>query len=115
MRKAATGDGVVNLNAPAEASAPAAGGVSAARPAKPPCARCGRAIGRSWAHWPEGYLFATCRTHALEAYGPCAGCGASRLTPGIAPDGGRLCTGCAGGLGDFTGPSWRRSPQRSAR
>lgn len=24
------------------------------------------------------------------------------LTPGIAPDGGRLCTDCAGGLGDFT-------------
>ena len=76
--------------------------MSAARPAKPPCARCGRVIGSGWAHWPEGYLCSTCRTHALETYGPCAGCGAGRLTPGIAPDGGRLCTGCAGGLGDFT-------------
>ena len=76
--------------------------MSAARPAKPPCARCGRVIGSGWAHWPEGYLCSTCRTHALETYGPCAGCGAGRLTPGIAPDGGRLCAGCAGGLGDFT-------------
>ncbi len=70
--------------------------------AKPPCARCGRVIVSSWAHWPEGYLCSTCRTHALETYGPCAGCGADRLTPSIAPDGGRLCTDCAGGLGDFT-------------
>ncbi|MFG2563212.1 hypothetical protein [Streptomyces sp. NPDC048496] len=31
----------------------------------------------------------------------CAGCQVERLTPGIAPDGGRLCTDCAGGLGDF--------------
>ena len=76
--------------------------MSAARPAKPPCARCGRAIGNSWAHWPEGYLCMICRTHALETYAPCAGCGADRLTPGIAPCGGRLCTDCAGGLGDFT-------------
>ncbi len=75
--------------------------MSAARSAKPPCARCGRAIGNSWAHWPEGYLCMTCRTYALETYGPCAGCGADRLTPGIAPGGGRLCTDCAGGLGDF--------------
>lgn len=76
--------------------------MSTAPPAKPPCARCGRAIGTGWAHWPEGYLCATCRTHALETYGTCAGCGDSRLTPGIAPGGGRLCTDCAGGLGDFT-------------
>jgi len=76
--------------------------------AKPPCARCGRVIVSSWAHWPEGYLCSTCRTHALETYGPCAGCGASRLTPGIAPDGGRLCTDCAGGLGDFTCPTCGR-------
>ena len=76
--------------------------------AKPPCARCGRVIVSSWARWPEGYLCSTCRTHALETYGPCAGCGAVRLTPGIAPDGGRLCTGCAGGLGDFTCPTCGR-------
>jgi hypothetical protein len=30
------------------------------------------------------------------------GCGVERLTPGLAPDGGKLCTDCAGGLGDFT-------------
>ena len=76
--------------------------MSADRAAKPPCARCGRAIGTGWAHWPEGYLCMTCRTHALETYGPCAGCGADRLTPGIALGGARLCTDCAGGLGDFT-------------
>jgi len=76
--------------------------MSADRAAKPPCARCGRAIGTGWAHWPEGYLCSTCRTHALETYGPCAGCGADRLTPGIALGGARLCTDCAGGLGDFT-------------
>jgi hypothetical protein len=76
--------------------------MSAARSPKPPCARCGRTLGASWTHWPEGYLCMTCRTHALETYGTCAGCGTSRLTPGIAPGGGRLCTDCAGGLGDFT-------------
>jgi len=76
--------------------------MSGDRPAKPPCARCGRVVGSGWAHWPEGYLCSTCRTHALETYGPCAECGAGRLTPGIAPDGGRLCTDCAGGLGGFT-------------
>jgi hypothetical protein len=76
--------------------------VSAARAPRPPCARCGRAVGGNWTRWPEGYLCITCRTHALETYGTCAGCGAHRLTPGIAPGGGRLCTDCAGGLGDFT-------------
>ena len=30
------------------------------------------------------------------------------MTPGIAPDGGRLCTICAGGLGDFTCPACGR-------
>jgi hypothetical protein len=37
----------------------------------------------------------------VETYGQCAGRGVDRLTPGLAPDGGRLCTDCAGGLGDF--------------
>jgi hypothetical protein len=55
------------------------------------CARCGRAVRRGAAHWPEGYLCATCHTHALETSGRCAGCGVDRLAPGIAPDGGRLC------------------------
>lgn len=82
--------------------------MSGGRAAKPLCARCGRVIVSSWARWPEGYLCSTCRTHALETYGPCAGCGADRLTPGIAPDGGRLCTDCAGGLGDFTCPTCGR-------
>jgi hypothetical protein len=66
------------------------------------CARCGRTVRLGAAHWPEGYLCATCHTHALETYGRCAGCGVDRLTPGIAPDGGRLCTDCAGGLGEFS-------------
>ncbi len=71
-------------------------------PAGRACARCGRAARGGGTHWPEGWICATCHTHALETYGPCAGCGAGRLTPGIAPGGGRLCTDCAGGLGDFT-------------
>ncbi|MFE9883356.1 hypothetical protein [Streptomyces sp. NPDC005784] len=41
-------------------------------------------------------------TRALESYGTCVSCGVDRLTPGLAPDGGKLCTDCAGGLGDFT-------------
>jgi hypothetical protein len=41
-------------------------------------------------------------TRALETYGTCLGCGVDRLTPGPAPGGGKLCTDCAGGLGDFT-------------
>lgn len=53
--------------------------------------------------------------HALETYGQCAGCGADRLTPGIAPDGGRLCTDCAGGLGDFTCESCGREARRYRR
>jgi len=73
-----------------------------ASPASRACARCGRAVRTGGARWPEGYLCGTCHTHALETYGPCAGCGVDRLTPGIAPDGGRLCTDCAGGLGEFT-------------
>ena len=64
-------------------------------------ARCDRAVRLDAAHWPEGYLCATCHTHALETYGRCADCGVDRLTPGIAPDGGGLCTDCAGGLGEF--------------
>ena len=53
--------------------------------------------------------------HALETYGPCAGCGADRLTPGIAPGGGRLCTDCAGGLGDFTCEICGREARRHRR
>jgi hypothetical protein len=33
------------------------------------CARCARAVRLGAAHWPEGYLCATCHTHALETYG----------------------------------------------
>jgi hypothetical protein len=79
------------------------------------CARCGRVVRPGAAHWPEGYLCATCHTHALETYGRCAGCDVDRLTPGIAPDGGRLCTGCAGGLGDFSCELCGREARRYRR
>jgi hypothetical protein len=79
------------------------------------CARCGRAVRLGAAHWPEGYLCATCHTHALETYGRCAGCGVDRLTPGIAPEGGRLCTDCAGGLGEFFCESCGREARRHRR
>jgi hypothetical protein len=79
------------------------------------CARCRRAVRLGAAHWPEGYLCATCHTHALETYGRCAGCGVNRLTPGIAPDGGRLCTDCAGGLGEFSCELCGREARRHRR
>lgn len=66
------------------------------------CARCHRAVRLGAAHWPEGYLCPRCYDHALETYGTCTGCVTERLTHGLAPDGGKLCTDCAGGLGDFT-------------
>lgn len=88
---------------------------SQAGPASRACARCGRAVRAGGARWPEGWICATCHTHALETYGPCAGCGADRLTPGIAPDGGRLCTDCAGGLGDFTCEACGREARRHRR
>ena len=66
------------------------------------CARCRRAVQLKANHWPEGYLCGRCFGQALETYGTCAGCGVDRLTPGIAADGAKLCTDCAGGLGDFT-------------
>ncbi|MFJ2595099.1 hypothetical protein [Streptomyces erythrochromogenes] len=65
------------------------------------CARCHRTVRLGAAHWPEGYLCSACYDHALETYGQCVGCGVDRLTPGIAPHGGRWCTDCAGGLGEF--------------
>jgi integrase len=79
------------------------------------CARCDRAVRLGAAHWPEGYLCATCHTHALETYGRCAGCGVDRLTPGIAPDGGGLCTDCAGGLGEFSCELCGREARRHRR
>ncbi|MBU3864964.1 hypothetical protein KN815_13020 [Streptomyces sp. 4503] len=66
------------------------------------CTRCSRAVRSETNHWPEGYICQTCMTRALETYGTCVGCRVERLTPGLAPDGGKLCTDCAGGLGDFT-------------
>lgn len=66
------------------------------------CARCHRAVRLGAHHWPEGYLCAHCYDHALETYGTCTGCGTDRLTPGLDAHGGKLCTDCAGGLGDFT-------------
>ncbi|WP_185930423.1 hypothetical protein [Streptomyces sp. WAC05858] len=65
------------------------------------CTRCGRTLRPGANHWPEGYICQCCMTRALEIYGTCTGCGVERLTPGLAPDGGKLCTDCAGGLGDF--------------
>ncbi|MGY1499956.1 hypothetical protein ACW4TU_25825 [Streptomyces sp. QTS52] len=65
------------------------------------CTRCGRALRPGANHWPEGYICQCCMTRALEIYGTCMDCGVERLTPGLAPDGGKLCTDCAGGLGDF--------------
>src|SRR5213078_136607 len=64
------------------------------------CVRCGRhahAAGR----WPEGPLCRTCYSHALDTFGRCAGCGVERMVPGLAANGGRLCTECAGIPGDF--------------
>jgi hypothetical protein len=84
-------------------------------PADLVCARCDRAVRLGSAHWPEGHLCATCHTHALETYGRCARCGIDRLVPGIAPDGGRLCTDCAGGLGDFTCELCGREARRHRR
>ncbi|MFF2133397.1 hypothetical protein ACFVW1_50380 [Streptomyces olivochromogenes] len=51
---------------------------------------------------PRAYLCAGCYAQALETYGTCTGCGVDRLTPGLAPDGGKLCTDYADGLGNFT-------------
>ncbi len=66
------------------------------------CARCHRTVRLGAHHWPEGYLCARCYDHALETYGTCTGCDTERLTPGLDAHGGKLCTDCAGGLGDFT-------------
>ncbi|MER8161022.1 hypothetical protein [Streptomyces sp. NPDC094472] len=82
------------------------------------CARCHRAVRLGTAHWPEDYLCAACYDHGLETYGICVICGAERLTPGLAPDGGKLCADCAdcadcaGGLGDFTCEQCGREARR---
>lgn len=62
--------------------------------------------------WPDGYICSGCFATACETYGRCARCQVDRLVPGIADNGDRLCTDCAGGLGDFTcqrcgGEGWR--------
>lgn len=67
----------------------------------PPCTRCGRILHWAPASWPEGPVCATCTTWALETYGTCTGCGAERMVPGIAADGGKLCTDCSGIPGDY--------------
>ncbi|MEE1743374.1 hypothetical protein PUR34_03615 [Streptomyces sp. JV185] len=79
------------------------------------CARCRRAVRLGTHHWPEGYLCAGCFTRALETYGICTGCDVERLIPGLAPDGGKLCTDCAGGLGDFTCEQCGREARRYRR
>ncbi|TDO44440.1 hypothetical protein EV651_1353 [Kribbella sp. VKM Ac-2571] len=52
-------------------------------------------------HWPEGSICSGCFVKACETYGVCDGCGVDRMLPGISPSGDRLCTDCAGGLGDY--------------
>jgi hypothetical protein len=85
------------------------------------CARCRRPVRLSWKpvpaghqrrwrgtvvvamrNWPEGYICSGCFAQACETYGCCAGCKTDRLLPGIGTTGDRLCTDCAGGLGDYT-------------
>lgn len=83
------------------------------------CARCHRPLrlptgkppatpdprGRVWVairNWPEGRICSGCFATACETYGVCAGCQVDRLLPGIGPDGQRVCTDCAGDIGDFT-------------
>ncbi|WP_128382034.1 hypothetical protein [Streptomyces cavernae] len=79
------------------------------------CTRCRRGVRLGAAHWPEGYLCARCYDHALETYGACVDCGTERLTPGLAPDGGKLCTDCAGGLGNFICERCGREARRYRR
>lgn len=82
------------------------------------CARCVRPVRLSWQkpapehqgkrmwiavrRWPDGYICAGCFAIACETYGRCAACKVNRLVPGIADNGDRLCSDCAGDLGDFT-------------
>jgi hypothetical protein len=67
------------------------------------CARCDRTFRvLAWIEpWPEGHLCSSCHTWALETYGQCTSCGTERMTPGIAPDGARLCVDCAAIPGDY--------------
>lgn len=79
------------------------------------CARCRRPVKLGANRFPaEGYLCTTCYTHAFETYGQCGRCGADRLTPGLALDGGRLCTDCTG-IGDFTCERCGREGKRYLR
>jgi hypothetical protein len=82
------------------------------------CARCARPVRLPWQkpapehrgkrvwvavrRWPDGYICAGCFATACETYGRCTACKIDRLVPGIADSGDRLCTDCAGGLGDYT-------------
>ncbi|WP_284740255.1 hypothetical protein [Amycolatopsis sp. RTGN1] len=79
------------------------------------CARCEQAVCTDWEktklrdprlrtriRWPEGPVCVKCYDDAVHTRGRCDGCDVDRLLPGIGPAGARLCTSCAGGLGDFT-------------
>ena len=82
------------------------------------CGRCDRPVRLPWQkpapehhgkrvfvaarRWPDGYICAGCFAIACETYGRCTSCNVDRLVPGIADNGDRLCTDCAGGLGDYT-------------
>lgn len=78
------------------------------------CVRCGR-YGWAGARWPEGPLCRTCASRALDQHGRCAGCGIVRMVPGLAADGGRLCTDCAGIPGDFRCRRCHTEGRRSQR
>jgi hypothetical protein len=74
---------------------------SATQPALPQDADRGRVL-VVMRRWPDGHLCSGCYAKACETYGVCSGCSVDRLLPGIGPTGERLCTDCAGGIGDFT-------------
>ena len=78
------------------------------------CARCRRELRWIPNRWPEGYICSTCHTWALETYGRCAGCSASRMTPGIAADGGIENANVKGAFQNDQQKRDRHSPMRPA-
>jgi hypothetical protein len=65
------------------------------------CARCQQGAGKARVRWPEGPVCGPCYTTATRTHGPCPGCGASRLLPGLTGDAEPLCAVCAGLPQDF--------------
>jgi hypothetical protein len=64
------------------------------------CARCGRRAALA-ANWPDGPICRTCYQRAARTYGPCPGCGTSRLLPGRSAGGTPICRDCAPITRDF--------------